>query len=434
MKFQNNSFTVEAEELPGSRISLKVTVSPEETKKAYKQAVKVINKEISVPGFRKGKAPDATVIKNYGSHVEKEWKEIVLNAALQGALELSTIYPLTKNSLEKPRIETCSLEEGAVVHFAYEHYPQVPTIDFNQLKLPPVEKKEVTEEQIQGIVQEIQRSNAAWEEVTGRSIEEGDYVDLTIESIDEDPPKPIVQDRRFEVSDKRMAPWLTNLLIGKEAGAVVEGMSEVDDKADETLKAKFKPTTVRIHIHGIKKSILPELTDELAKTVGAASIDDLLVKIRANLENEAKEEQKQVYFQELENALIEHCHFPLPSSIIQNEREERLKAKFHELKQQNMSDEEIKGRQKELEDEVAVEVDRSIRLYFIEKQIIRQGNISVSREELSDEISRQFYKNLYLQGRERDEKISQEFITRVNSALMQRKMKEYALAQILENA
>ncbi len=120
---------------------------------------------------------------------------------------------------------------------------------------------------MQELIEEIRRSNATFDDVSGRVAQEGDFVDVSIESLDEEPPKPIVKDRRFEVSDKRMASWLKKLLLGKSPGDVAEGMSEVDDQADESIRQKFKPTKIRLTVHAIKKIQLPELDDELAKKV-----------------------------------------------------------------------------------------------------------------------------------------------------------------------
>ena len=430
MKFQNAFYQVEGQEEEGCRLSLRIQVSPEETKKAYKQAIKRVNKEISVPGFRKGKAPDETVVKNYGTHVEREWKDILLNDAFQAALDLTKIYPLTKNSVQKPKIEKCSLEEGAVVSLAYEHYPNVPTIDFSALKLPSLEKAPVSQERVDEILHSIQQSNADWEDITGRAIQEGDYVDLTIDAIDEEPVKNIVKNRRFEMSDKQVAPWLKRLLLGLESGATVEGTSEVDEKADASIKEKFKPTKVRITVHGIKKILLPELDDELAKKAGASSKEDLIAKIHENLNQEAEDELRQNRFRELEKALLREYHFDLPQSLMQEEREERTRRKIQELKKNQLSDEQIREHEKQVEQEVLKEANEALRLYFLNKQLIEQGKITVSNKELNEEIVRQVTQNPMYYGRDMEKELTKEMVSRMASSLLQRKAKEYALAQV----
>ncbi len=429
--FENEAFFVEATEEAGCRLSLKVEVRPEASKKAYRKAVKTVNKQISIPGFRKGRAPDATVISRYGSYVEQEWKENLVNDAYRAALDLTKIYPFNKESIQRPKVESCSQEEGAIVTLSYEHYPNLPEINFSELSIPQIEKEPVTDERVEEIVEEVKRSNADWEEVAERAVQQGDFVDVTIDAIDTDPPKPIVKDRRFEVDEKRMAPWLVKLLIGMKVSETAEGLSEIDEKADEETKKNFKPTKVRVTLQAIKKIILPELTEELAKKVGAESVEDMKQKIRTNLEKEAEDIQHGKQTEALEKALLEKYTFDMPTSLVEAERIERIRSRLEELKNQGISDEEIKAREKEIEVGVAKEIDEVLRLYFLEKQIAKQGNITLSNQELNNELIRQINQNPYLYGRDMDQETSKAMVNRMAASLMQRKAKDYALEQVL---
>lgn len=428
--FENNSFKVFVEEKPGCQVLLKIKVSKDQVIKTHKQAIKKINKEVSVPGFRKGKAPDATVLKNFATYVEQEWKEILVNDALRGSLDLTKIYPLNKDSIQRPKIESCSLEDGASVVINFERYPEIPVVDFSQLNVPSIEAKPVNDEKIHEVLEEIQKAHANWEDVSGRPVADGDFIDLDIDAIDQDPVKSIVKDRRFEVSEKKMISWLRNLVLGMEIGAVKEGTSELDDNADEQVKAKFKPTHCRIQLNGIKKIIPHEINDELAKKAGASSVIDLKQKITQNLQDEAAFEQKAKQYELLEDTLLSTYPFEIPASMFEGERQWRIKEKIRELKNQNISDDEIKNRESEIESEVAKETHESLRLYFLGKQIAEQGKIQVTNQELNQELIRHMSQNPGFYGKENNKEASQEVISHLANNLMQRKAKEYALAQI----
>jgi len=425
-KFEDSSFVVEATQQPGCRLAVKVQVKPERVKKCYKEGVKKVNKQISIPGFRKGKAPDSTVISKYSSYVDSEWKEIILHEALNAGFQLTQMYPLGKESLDRPKLESCSQEEGAVVLFAFEHYPRVPEIDFTEISLPNIEKEPVAQEKIDEVVLQIQKSHADFEAVVGRVIQENDYVDLTIDSLEQEPPMNIVKDRRFPVEKGVMADWMRKLMIGKEAGAVVEGVSqnEKDDK-------DFRPTKVRIEILAIKTIILPELNDELAKKVGVDSKDELLKRITENLNQEAEQEQKRKQIEALEKALIANLQFDLPASIVETERAHRIAERIRRLQMQRLGDEEIKEREAQIEKEVGATVEDSLRLYFINKQIEKQGKIKLSNQELNNELSYQIATNPAYRAQDLDKESSRELIERLSSSLLQRKTREYALAQVI---
>ena len=426
-KFEDDSFAIEAKPEPGCRLALKVQVKPERAKKCYKLGVKKVNKQISIPGFRKGKAPDQTVIGKYGSYVDSEWKEIVLHEAINAAFQLTKQYPLGKESLEKPNLESCSLEEGAVVTFAFEHYPNVPEIDFSQISLPVIEKEEVKSEKVDEVLQQIQKSHADFEPVEGRAAKENDYIDLTIDAIDRDPPMNIVKERRFPIEKDVMGDWMRKLVIGKKVGDKVEGMSQ-NEKDEED----FKETKVQIEIHAIWKIVLPPIDDELAKKVGTKSKDDLTARIKENLEQEAEKVQKEKQFEALDDALIETYKFDLPASIVEGERRHRISDKIRLLKMQKLEDEVIKSKEAEIEKEVADTVEDSLRLYFLNKQIEKQGKISLSNQELNQELAQQIATNPAYRQNDMDKESSRALIERLSSSLMQRKTKDYALSQVLQ--
>ena len=207
-------------------------------------------------------------------------------------------------------------------------------------------------------------------------------------------------------------------------------MSELDAKADESTKAKFKPTKVKVELHKTLKILLPPVDDELAKKVGANSKEDLLEKIRFNLEKETEEAQKKQQFVELEKALLEKYEFELPDTLKKEEHKERLKAKLQELKEQNLSDEEIQKEQQKIEELVDSEIDYSLRLYFLEKQVAKQGDVKVTNQELNAEIGHFLSQNPMLQAKGLDKEMTQRLISKLSSEIMERKVKEYCLSQV----
>lgn len=428
--FENEEYKAEATHEQGCQLSVKVFVKPKTAQKAYQKAVKQVNKQISIPGFRKGRAPDRTVIGRYSSYVEQEWKDFLVNDACQAALDLTKVYPMNKESLQKPKIDSCSQEEGAVIQVRYEHYPVVPTIEFSDLKLPQIETELVTEEKINEVIEEVRRAHADWEDITGRPVQEGDFVDVSIDSIEKEVPQPIVEDRRFEVSNKRIAPWLKKLLVGLKCDESIEGVSEVDPEAEERTKSKFRPTKVRVTLHAIKKIIPPEINDEFAQKVRATSLEDLKAKIRRNLEQEAEGERLNRRFVELENALLKNYSFDLPSSVVAFEKKARVSRHLEALKEENLSEDEIKAQEKGAEEQINAEVDNALRLHFLNKQIVQQGKLTLSRSELDDEINRYVNQNPHLYGRENDESVMRDLVSRMATSLLQRKAKAYALEQI----
>ena len=90
-------------------MEMEVVVKPEACQEARKEAIKRIRQRISVPGFRKGKAPLAMIEKNYAKAIDENWHEGIGNFALREALGLTEIYPWSGEGVPPPEVEHLSL-------------------------------------------------------------------------------------------------------------------------------------------------------------------------------------------------------------------------------------------------------------------------------------------------------------------------------------
>src|ERR1700728_4484173 len=124
---------------PGCHVKLEISVDPEATNAAYLKAVKSVNKEISIPGFRKGKAPDHLIIQRFEKYITKEWYDNLVNIAFLEFLEHSKLYPFNQGSksIKKAEIKNATRENGAHALIEYECQPTVPAINFSDIQTSP---------------------------------------------------------------------------------------------------------------------------------------------------------------------------------------------------------------------------------------------------------------------------------------------------------
>lgn len=426
-KFENSDYAVELTENTGCKVSVKVRVQPAPTKKAHKQAVKLVNKRISIPGFRKGKAPDETVLSRYGSYVDQEWKEILVNEAYKAALDLSNIYPVGRDSVEKPKILGGSLEEGFEIEIGYERYPEVPSVDPAALTIPGATPEAVSEEAVGEFIENLRGAYANWEPIEDRGVQEGDYAMISLDLIDQAPPEPLVSDHRVHVSDQAIAPWLYNLLIALESNQTVEGMTEAP--ADQEPEDEpFVPKKVRLFLKAIYKKVLPEVDEEFAKQIGADSLDDLRAKCRRKLENESEEKAFQEKKEQVKEALLEVYLFDIPASVLQASKDHQVNKRLNELAKEKLSDEERKEKEKEIEDTAHKESERYLRLFFLNKQIAKQAKLVVSEKELGQAFSAEMQRNPYYNLKNLNEQQVRNLVSNLKDELMERKITDYLLA------
>lgn len=396
-EYKNDNLHVTVSREPGSKVKLQISISPIATQAAFKEAIKNINKEISMPGFRKGKAPDSYVVKNYKQHVDQEWNDILVNTAFKEALDLVKIYPFGKNSVQRPQIKEVSQENGAKVIIEYEAEPNVPEVNLEELTVKKVEKLPVTPKQIEDVITQIKLSHAQWEDLANQPIAEGDYVDLDIDNLDEG--FEICRGTRFAVEKGKIGTWLYDLLIGKNMNDVVEGVSELDHHHhgeacddpthDHSHDHDFKSTRCKITIKGHQRASLPDLDDALASKAGAPNVEELNKRIVQSLEKREEERVKMAQRIDIEEQLAEKYHFDLPESLTREDKKSRISHALSHLNREAMSKEEYDSKVKEITEKVSNDLDKAYRLFFIESKIAKENQIDISQEEIMQEFMNQ---------------------------------------------
>jgi trigger factor len=311
-EFVGNKLTATLEKLPYCMIRFKVRVEPSRSKEFRTRAIKAVNKEVSVPGFRPGKAPDALIEKQYGKSLEQEYRHIASNSVVAEIIQLSKYYPLQeKKGVSLDKFE--SHQEGLEIVFHYETFPEVPDVNLDNLQLPEPVPQETKEEEIDRTIKEIQLYHAKWEEVVDRVVQEGDFVVIDIDVLEE-PKFRAYDNSRFHVIEKGMPEWARKLVIGLSRGDSVEGVSE----SGENEKEGYIPRRCLITVNLIQSAELPEVNDELAKKAGVQTVEELRSRVRQQIEAKKKEELHHDYRERVRTFLVQHYPFDLPKTDLKN--------------------------------------------------------------------------------------------------------------------
>lgn len=331
MEFKSNSYSGVMENLPNCVARFSVKISPDEMKALRSQATKTINKEVTVPGFRKGKAPDDMIVTQYGKHIDNELRDVAIRSACKHAMDETKIYPLKQDiglEVEKFQVQP---DGSADVSFRYETYPQVPNVNVDDISITPVPIKETTALDIEHTIRQIQLYHGHFHDVVDRPVQDEDFVIVDIEVIDEEPPFKAYENSRFQLTEKGMPAWARKLVKGKNVGDSVEGMSEKE--ADNT-DAEFTPHKCRITIIQAQTAHLPEANDDLAKKAGADNFEDLKQKIELQQNKQHKDEAQTALRNQVKETLKATYSFDLPASDLKGLEEdckrliERDKANF----------------------------------------------------------------------------------------------------------
>ena len=419
-EFKTDHISVAMQRSPGCKVSFSVSLSPQAVQAARAKAIKQVGKEASFPGFRKGKAPESMILQKFPAQVEREWGQVIANTSFQEVMKLSKTVPFKSNEIEVKFLSEPS-PEGCALSIAYEVEPQVPKIDLSEIKIKSLDKQVVTPEMIDNAIDELRLYHAQWNPIVDRPVQEGDFVTLDVVTV-EDSPKQICKSSVFEMNPAKIRSWLHKLVLGLTTGDTVEGMSEAEENAPED--PRFEPMLCKVTLlaaHSVEK---PPIDESLAKKAGVSSVEELHDRIGIYIEEKLQEKYRDALWYQLEDVLVNNFPFELPKSLLESEKKSRLNAKKKTNKQKALSDLPLS---EEEERQLEHEVEGSLRLFFLKREIAHEHKIVVEPNEILNELAVQ---TSVLSAEERDSMDTEEMRNRLHHALMSEKVKRHMLRHV----
>ncbi len=363
---------------PKCMVEFAVEAQEELVQKARRAALKKVGKQVSHPGFRKGKVPEQVLLKSYPEEIDKEWQHEIATLAFQECEKLANIPVLHREAKISFECKSHS-EKGAVLTLSFETEPEVPMVDPKVIELKKHTRPEVNEEKVKETIRQTQFFFAKWETVEGRAVEQGDFVLLDLDVIEEDgSSKPLFSHTRFEVVEKSMAQWMRSLLLGMNVGDVKEGVSVPDQ--DEKLHGQedLQPKKVRIKLIAIEKAELPPVDDAFAQKLGISTVKALQTRIAELLNKQADAHVREDLRQQISEALLAKFPFELPQTLVHKEAEFRLRQISQEpdfVKYWKGLSEE---KQKELIETIYQQSEKAVKIFYLCKKIVDEANISIT--------------------------------------------------------
>jgi trigger factor len=321
VSLENEHIQVSVVRYPDCKVILTITTLPLASKAARTHAVKTITKQVNIPGFRKGHAPENLVSQRFTSQIDREFRDILLRNALNEAIHLTKIRPMKANEGVKLLKFEPLESDSYFISVEFEAYPEVPTIDFDSLSIQEEAPKGIEEQDIENRMEQLRFSHAEWEEILDRPAALGDFVTLDVEGM-EGEPFFIHKDTKFHLEEKKMPRWARSLAVGLRAGESKEGYSEAEEEDDVS---SFQSKLCRITLKKIQTAKLPPLDDDLAKKAGVQNVEQLRQAIVRSLEKNARADVQNALRKQIRTQLLELFPFDLPRKQVETLREDYQK-------------------------------------------------------------------------------------------------------------
>lgn len=304
----------EVKKLEKSTVEMIVEVKGEEFKKAVDAAFKKNLSKITVPGFRKGKAPRKLVESLYGEGV---FFEDAVNALYPEAYE-NAVKESDLKVVAQPEIEITEVDaEGFTFKAVVAVKPEVEVKAYKGIKATK-NVYTVTETEVKARLEQLQKQNERTI-VVERESKDGDTVNIdfdgSVDGVHFDGGKGENYD--LVLGSGSFIPGFEPQLVGKKAGEEVKvEVTFPEDYHAEDLKGKAAIFDCKIN--EVKETEVPELDDEFAKDV---SEFDTLADLKKDIRKSIKEQKERQAANELDNALIdallENTEVEIPDAMVQ---------------------------------------------------------------------------------------------------------------------
>lgn len=374
-----------------SVVALTIEITKAEFEAAKDKAFKKTGKNITVPGFRKGKAPRKMIEKLYGEGVFfEEAFNIIYPDAMEMAVEKSGIKLVGRADVDLGD----PAEEGGLTIIA--KVPVEPEVELGEYKGIEVEKEtvKVLQADVKAELNRMAQRNARTETVE-RKAKKNDTVDIDFEGFVDGVPFEGGKAEHHELTlgSGAFIPGFEDQLIGCKAGdekdVVVTFPEEYHAK-----ELAGKEATFKCKVHKVEETILPEIDDEFAKDVSdtCETLDDLKKEITERLKAERQEAADNAFEEKVLDAVIDGMKADIPAAMIDAQVDTIVQDFGYRLQMQGMGLEQyLKMTGTEMGAFRAMfkdQAERQVKTRLALQKVVELEGITVSDKELEEEYAK----------------------------------------------
>ncbi|MDD3251009.1 MAG: trigger factor [Lachnospiraceae bacterium] len=383
--------SLQVEKLEKNMAKMTVEVPAEQFDAALKTSYNKNKSKFNIPGFRKGKAPQAMIEKMYGVGVLYE-------DAAGEAIDASYEQAMTESGLDivsRPEINIDQIEKGKP--FIYTATVAVkPEVTLGEYKGIEVEKAkpEVTDADIEAELQKVQEQNSRLVTVEDRGVQDGDQTVIDFEGFVDGTPFEggKAEDYPLTIGSHSFIDTFEDQLVGKGLDEEVE--------VNVTFPAEYhaaelagKPALFKVKIKEIKVKELPELNDEFAGEISEfETMDEYKADVKAKL---AETKQQQATTENENNVVqkaVDNATMDIPEPMIDQQVRSMVEDYARRMQSQGITLEQyfqFTGMtMDQLQEQMRPQAEKRIQTRLVLEAIVAKENIQASDEAVDAEIGK----------------------------------------------
>lgn len=392
------------ERLPESRVQLEITAEEAETAEAMRRAARKVGNQITIPGFRKGKAPRAMIEKMYGPDIfNEEANRYLMTDLYRRALEQEDLVPVGDPTVDV--VSTSPLTYTVVVPV----YPTIEPGNYQDVRIEPIDAA-VDEAAVDEVIEALRKAQSPWVDPQEEGLQvgadlaltpksrrprEGDQVtiDYTVEMAGEPAEEPVT-DAVFVLGESGLLEPIEDAIKGLRIGEST-GFSIPFAGDDESVDASLRGNTLAytVTLKGLKERDLLPLDDDFARAVGdAETLAELREQLASDLHQRRTAEARGEAMAQIIGKIAEGANLELPSPMVDQAVEDDIRRLRGQLAQQGVSLEaylrSTESTEEALRDEMRPAAIERLRNSLLLRAIAEKEGIAVADEELDAAVER----------------------------------------------
>ena len=354
----------------------------EEINKIIDSKINELLPTVSLPGFRKGKAPINIVRKKYENNVLSESLDKLVQDKMKLLLDEKKLKPFTQPKIDLKKYEK---NEPIEVEIKIDLEPEIKLADFKKLKLNEYEI-DLDKKLVEDNYKEFLKSQKKYLEIKNiRQIKKMDKVIIDLSSKDESVPDFLKEQKNLPIvtdSDYQILPFIGDKLIENK----LKKGDKIDIELDISKSLKLneeKLATFAIEILNIEEPVPFVVDKDFLDKNGLKNEDDLKNNLEKSLKSQYENGLKQIQKKQLMDILEKEHSFDLPQGILEQEFKDIWHRLEHAKKDgtldeddKKLSDDALKKRYKEIS-------QRRVKLAILLQYIAKENKIAVDEKELS---------------------------------------------------
>ena len=377
--------SIHVEDLSDVKKKVTFEVPEEKVVEVMDAQYKDLKKNVQIKGFRKGRVPLSILRSYFKSKVQADAARQIIEETLKPGLDEQNLKPLSVTNIDSE-----TLEEGKPFKYTAEIElpPRIEVQGYKGLQLKK-RVRTVTDANVEEQLQHMRDRNARLSHISDpRGITSGDHVvvDISATMDGETVAALDVTDYHLEMGRNFYLPNFDSELEGMK---IEESKDLTLDLPEDFPRKALAGKTVEFHVtvKEAKEKILPELDDDFAKDLGEfETLDALKEKLRADLENSAKNQTDRELEAQIVDALLNKNTFDIPDSMIEAEIDAFLEQSLQGLVAQGHDPERLPMPGQAYRDQLRPAAVRAIQKALMYRAVADQEDMTVTDEEVTKDL------------------------------------------------